>query len=206
MDASSELVTLETQRHPSPPTAVCSVLTIRLSSIRQKRIAERYRPSVTDANRFWAGTILHWAAYIWHWRRVLDGGDTRTCLCALAAGWYCSSAGNHHEVEVLSAWWSMMTSSNGNLFRVAGPFHRSPVDLPVDSLHKGQWRGALMYSVICAWTNAWANNRDAGDLRWYRAHNDVTLMQSGVSVNPISQLFSCYQDGVTIWDSRPKYT
>ena len=42
--------------------------------------------------------------------------------------------------------------------------------------HKGQWRGALMYSLICAWTNALANNRDAGDLRRYRAHNDVTVV------------------------------
>ena len=43
----------------------------------------------------------------------------------------------------------MMTSSNGNIFRVTGPFiHRSPVDSP----HKGQWRGALMFSMICAWT------------------------------------------------------
>ena len=37
--------------------------------------------------------------------------------------------------------------------------HRSPVNSP----HKGQWRGALMFSLICAWTNGWANNREAGD-------------------------------------------
>ena len=30
--------------------------------------------------------------------------------------------------------------------------HRSPVDSP----HKDQWRGALMFSLICAWTNGWA--------------------------------------------------
>ena len=48
--------------------------------------------------------------------------------------------------------------------------------LPVDSLHKGQWRGALMFSLICAWTNGWANNRDAGDLRLHRAHYDVTVI------------------------------
>ena len=42
--------------------------------------------------------------------------------------------------------------------------------------HKGQWRGALMFSVICAWTNGWVNNRDAGDLRPHRAHYDVTVM------------------------------
>ena len=27
---------------------------------------------------------------------------------------------------------------------------------------------------ICAWTNGWANNRHAGDLRFYRFHYDVT--------------------------------
>ena len=50
--------------------------------------------------------------------------------------------------------------------------HRSPVN----SLHKGQWRGALMFSLICVWTNGWVNNRDAGDLRRYRAHCDVIVM------------------------------
>ena len=30
---------------------------------------------------------------------------------------------------------------------------------------KSQWRGALMFSLICAWTNGWANNRGAGYLR-----------------------------------------
>ena len=47
----------------------------------------------------------------------------------------------------------------------------------VDSPHEGQWRGALMFSLICARTNGWANNRDAGDLRRYRAHCDVPIMQ-----------------------------
>ena len=43
-------------------------------------------------------------------------------------------------------------------------------------IHKGQWRGALMFSLICAWINGWVNNREAGDLRRYRAHYDVTVM------------------------------
>ena len=52
--------------------------------------------------------------------------------------------------------------------------HRSPVNSP----HKGQWRGALMFSLICAWINGWVNYREAGDLRCHRAHYDVTVMQS----------------------------
>ena len=70
-----------------------------------------------------------------------------------------------------------MTSSNGNIFRVTGPLcgeftgHRwNPLTL------KGQWRGAVIYSLICAWTTGWVNNRDAVDLRRHRAHSDVTVM------------------------------
>ena len=50
--------------------------------------------------------------------------------------------------------------------------HRSTVNFP----HKGQGRGALMFSLICVWINGWVNNRGAGDLRRYRAHYDVTVM------------------------------
>ena len=52
--------------------------------------------------------------------------------------------------------------------------HRSPVNSP----HKGQWHGALMFSLICAWINRWVNNREADDLRRHRAHYDVTVMKT----------------------------
>ena len=76
----------------------------------------------------------------------------------------------------------MMMSSNGNMFRVTGfcegihrwllGIHRSPMSSP----HTDQWRGALMFSFICAWTNSWVNNQDAGDLRLHHSHYDITLM------------------------------
>ena len=50
--------------------------------------------------------------------------------------------------------------------------HRSPVNSP----HKGQWREALMFSLICARINGWVNYDEAGDLRRPRAHYDVTVM------------------------------
>ena len=53
--------------------------------------------------------------------------------------------------------------------------HRSPVNSP----HKGQWRGALMFSLIWTWTNSWVNNPEAGDLRRNRAHCDVSVMVIG---------------------------
>ena len=46
----------------------------------------------------------------------------------------------------------------------------------MDSPHKGQWRGVLMFSLMCAWTNGWENNRDASDLGRHDSHCDVTLM------------------------------
>ena len=77
----------------------------------------------------------------------------------------------------MGAWLCMMTSSNGNIFRVTvlvQGIHRSPANSP----HKGQWRGALMFSLICAWIKGCVNNREAGDLRRHHAHYDVTVMKT----------------------------
>ena len=76
----------------------------------------------------------------------------------------------------------MMTSSNGNMFHVTGfcagnspvTAGNSPVTVEFPS-HR-QWHGALMFSLIYAWTNGWVNNQDAGDLRRHRAHYDITVM------------------------------
>ena len=56
------------------------------------------------------------------------------------------------------------------------PFVRGIHRSPVNSLHKGEWRGALIFSLICAWINGWVNNREAGELRRHRTHYDVTVM------------------------------
>ena len=61
---------------------------------------------------------------------------------------------------------NLMTSSNKNIFRVPG----------TNSPHKGQWRGALMFALICVWINGWVNTREAGDLGRHRAHYDVTVV------------------------------
>ena len=57
------------------------------------------------------------------------------------------------------------------------PFVRGIHRSPVNSSHKGQWRGALMYSLVCVWINGWVNNREDGDLRPYSVHHDVTVMK-----------------------------
>ena len=50
--------------------------------------------------------------------------------------------------------------------------HRSPVNSP----YKGQWRGALRFSLISVWINGRVNNHEAGDLRHHHAHYDVIVM------------------------------
>ena len=93
----------------------------------------------------------------------------------------------------------MMTSSNGNIFHVTGPLygeftghrwfppnhppqpppppppHTHTHTLPHTPTHKGHLRGALMFSLICAWINGYVYNRKASDLRSHRTHCDVTV-------------------------------
>ena len=47
---------------------------------------------------------------------------------------------------------------------------------PVNSPQKGQWRGTLMFSLICTWINGWVNNGEADDLGRHRTHYDVIVM------------------------------
>ena len=71
-------------------------------------------------------------------------------------------------------WWRHQMETFPRYWPYVRGIHRSPVNSP----HKGQWRGALMFYLICAWINGWVNNREAGDLRRNCAHYDVTGMRN----------------------------
>ena len=66
-----------------------------------------------------------------------------------------------HQMETFSA---LLAICAGN----------SPV--PVNSPHKGQWRGTLMFSLFYARINGWANTGEAGNLRRHHTHYDVIVM------------------------------
>ena len=70
----------------------------------------------------------------------------------------------------------IMTSSNRNIFRVAGLVWRESTGHRWISLKKPVTR-SFDVSLICAWTNDWVKNQDVGDLSRHRAHYDVTVMQ-----------------------------
>ena len=63
--------------------------------------------------------------------------------------------------------------------------HRSTMNSP----HKSQWRGALMFSLIRACIISWVNNPEAGDSRQYRARYDVIV----VGYRLYSKAFKIYE-------------
>ena len=81
----------------------------------------------------------------------------------------------------------------GSVFTTIGvylSFHDVVIKWKHFPRYKGQWRGALMFPLIGAWTNSWVKHRDAGDLRRHRAHYDVTVMYFLVSRHMILILIS----------------
>ena len=102
---------------------------------------------------------------------VIDSGNALPPLQRQAITWpdadLSSVAGGNHDDVI-----------NGKYFPRYWPFVRGIHRVPVNSPHKDQWRGALMFSLICLWTNGWVHDRDAGDLRRNRTHCDVAVMCS----------------------------
>ena len=91
------------------------------------------------------------------------------------------------ERRKLVTWWChQMETFSALLALCAG---NSPVtgEFPA----QGQWRGALMFSLICAWISGWVNNGEAGDLRRHRAHYDVIVSHA---VCPIQHASCCALD------------
>ena len=83
---------------------------------------------------------------------------------------------------------------------------------------QSQWLGTLILFLMYAWTNGWANNRDTGDLRRYRAHEYVTVMMSDHMINTMKCIFHGIPDmhyysickehdftGNMIYECDPKY-
>ena len=82
----------------------------------------------------------------------------------------------------------MMTSSNGNIFRVTGPLcgeFTGPGEFPA------QRPVTLSFDVFfdLRLINDWVNNREAGDLRRYRGHYDVIVMRLWSSLIHISDIY-----------------
>ena len=122
--------------------------------------------------------MVHWIAYPgWHDKstraKVLAGLSRNFCAGFTDLnppfGVFCS------KILLWFSWWRHLMETFSALLTLCAGIHRAPGNSP----HKGQWRGALVFSSICAWINGWVNNREAGDLRHHRAHYDVIIMLVG---------------------------
>ena len=107
-----------------------------------------------------------------------------------------------HTVPIIS-WWRHQMETFFTLLAIVRGFHWSPVNSP----HKGQWRGALMFSLICAWINVWVNNGEAGDVRRHRAHYDVIVMYFCIRTRLSGHLpwfneFCSFTKTRHLWNSR----
>ena len=73
---------------------------------------------------------------------------------------------------------TMMTSSNGNIFRVTGHLCGKFTGHWLIPRTKANDAELWCCFFICAWIYGWVNNHDAGDLSRHRVHYDVTVMQN----------------------------
>ena len=77
---------------------------------------------------------------------------------------------SHWQLE--KSWWRHQMETFSALLGICAGNSPNPVNSP----RRGKWRGAFMFSLICAWIDDWVNNREAGDLRRHRGHYDVNVM------------------------------
>ena len=111
---------------------------------------------------------------------------------------YCPPSWWRHQMETFPRHWTFVRG-----------IHRSRVN----SAHKGQWRGALMLSLICAWIKGWVNNREAGDLRllapimtslcnifWFKFHcNMFPKIKLTTGQHQLRECFFAEQAVSTVW-------
>ena len=87
-----------------------------------------------------------------------------------------ASWGKWVEDAIVPLFHDMMTSSNGDIFRVTGLLCGEFTGLRWIPLTKASDAELWCFFFICARINGWVNNGEADDLRRYRAHYDVTVM------------------------------
>ena len=121
------------------------------------------------------------------WNRTINRVEASRC-CRPEPPWkhhrdkWSAMSWQRHQMEIFPRYWALVRG-----------IHRSPVNSP----HKGQWRAALMLSLICFWINGWVNHGEAGALRRHRAHYDVIVMDVPVwYVFWIPMCHPCWPDDV----------
>ena len=95
---------------------------------------------------------------------------------------------NIHSLHIV-VYYIMMTSSNGNIFRVTGPLCGDFTGHRWIPLTKASGAELWCFLWFAPEQTVWVNIRDAGDLRRHRAHYDVTVMTEMIQYIPNRQSY-----------------
>ena len=110
--------------------------------------------SFANFNPSSVGSNIFWQVHSFAMAHDTMAFCTPTAIITLCTWW-------HHQMETFSA---LLAVWEGNpLVAGVSPSHRPVIQ-------------SLMLSLICAWTNGWANNQNASDLRHHHAHYNITVM------------------------------
>ena len=116
--------------------------------------------------KLWWGQVKFWTnawseQHFIHEIRLQKSRSAVTEACySNMCSWYppCKDKSNAISLSLRICLWYIYNSLNitpyvikWNHFPCYWPFVRGIYRSPVNSPHKGQWRGALMFSLICAW-------------------------------------------------------
>ena len=124
-----------------------------------------------DALRVWF-FILQGLCEKMFFTSLISALSAGTDLRGIAMMYFILSLGGDKKCTSLSAkvasWHSFYLFIHGDVikwkhFRAPGPFVRGNSLVTGEFPKIGQWRGALMFSLIFVWTKGSVSNRDAGD-------------------------------------------
>ena len=108
----------------------------------------------------------------------------------------------HPRKLVSVSWWRHQMETFSALLVICVGIHRSPVNSP----HKGQWRGDLMFSLIGCLNKRLSKHRNTSDLRHHRAHYDVNVMVSLISTIVTIVLNAIAYNNSSCFDEIQLYT
>ena len=102
----------------------------------------------------------------------------------------------------IMTWWRHQMDTSPRYW----PFMREIHWSPMNSLHKGQWRG--VFSLICYRINGLVNKREAGDLWRHRIHFDVIVVINYVSANETRRCISnvVFDWSHIQWKAKPEHS
>ena len=92
--------------------------------------------------------------------------------CLVLVSWSSFLVWNHWAMFMNGSWWRHQLE----FFSASLTFCVCHALVTGEFPHKGQWRGTLIFSLICVRINGWVKNHETADLGCLRAHYDVIVM------------------------------